>query len=61
MRIDPILGVVTWRPKPSQAGVHQVDVLVEDSHGDGSALRFEVTVTATPGDSGEPPPPAAVP
>jgi hypothetical protein len=61
MRIDPILGVVTWRPKPSQAGVHQVDVLVEDSQGDGSALRFEVTVTATPGDSGEPPPPAASP
>lgn len=61
MRIDPILGVVTWHPKPSQAGVHQVDVLVEDSHGDGSALRFEVTVTATPGDSGETPPPAASP
>ena len=58
MRIDPILGVVTWRPKPSQAGVHPVDVLVEDSHGDGSALRFEVTVTSTPGDSGEPPPAA---
>jgi hypothetical protein len=59
MRIDPILGVATWRPKPGQAGVHQVDVIVEDSHGDGSALRFEVTVTATQGDSGEPPPPAA--
>lgn len=58
MRIDPITGVVTWHPEPGQAGVHQVDVLVEDSHGDGSALRFEVTVTATPGDSGEPPPAA---
>jgi len=63
MRIDPIMGVMTWRPKPSQAGVHPVDVLVEDSHGDGSALRFEVTVTATPGDSEESgeAPPAATP
>jgi len=63
MRIDPVLGVATWRPKPSQAGVHPVDVLVEDSHGDGSALRFEVTVTATPGDSGDSgePPPADTP
>jgi hypothetical protein len=59
MRIDPILGVVTWHPKPSQAGVHQVDVIVEDSHGDGSALRFEVTVTATPGEEAEQPPAAA--
>ena len=58
MRIDPILGVVTWRPKPGQVGVHPVDVMVEDSHGDGSALRFEVTVTSTPGDSGEQPPAA---
>lgn len=57
MRIDPVLGVATWHPKPSQAGVHQVDVLVEDSHGDGSALRFEVTVTATAGEQ----PPAATP
>lgn len=58
MRIDPILGVATWRPKASQAGVHPVEVMVEDSHGDGSALSFNVTVTATPGDSGEPPPAA---
>ena len=59
MRIDPILGVVTWYPKPGQAGVHPVDVIVEDSHGDGSALRFEVTVTATPGEEAEQPPAAA--
>jgi len=59
MRIDPILGVATWRPKESQAGVHPVEVIVQDTHGDGSALRFEVTVTATPGDSGEQPPAAA--
>ena len=56
MRIDPLLGVATWRPKASQAGVHQVEVIVQDSHGDESALHFEVTVTATPGGSaGQPP------
>jgi len=59
MRIDPILGTVSWRPKPSQAGVHQVEVVVQDSQGDASALNFEVTVTATPGDSGEQPPAAS--
>jgi hypothetical protein len=56
MRIDPILGVATWRPKPSQAGVHPVEVIVQDAHGDASALRFEITVTAT---GSEEPPPAA--
>ena len=59
MRIDPILGVATWRPKESQAGVHPVEVIVQDTHGDGSALRFEVTVTATLADSGEQPPASA--
>jgi hypothetical protein len=58
MRIDPILGEATWRPKASQAGVHQIEVRVRDSHGDASALQFEVTVTATPGSSGEQPPAA---
>jgi hypothetical protein len=59
MRIDPILGIATWRPKASQAGVHEVEVVVQDPHGDGSALRFEVTVTTTPGGSGGQPPAAA--
>ena len=59
MRIDPILGVATWRPKASQAGVHQVEVIVQDSYGDGSTLAFEVTVTATPGGSAGQPPAAA--
>jgi hypothetical protein len=58
MQIDPITGVATWRPKASQAGVHPVEVMVVDSHGDGSALSFNVTVTATPGDAGEQPPAA---
>jgi hypothetical protein len=56
MRIDPILGVATWRPKPRQAGVHPVEVIVQDAHGDASALSFEITVTAT---GSEEPPPAA--
>ena len=59
MRIDPILGVATWRPKESQAGVHPVEVIVQDSQGDGSALHFEVTVTATLADSADQPPAAA--
>ncbi len=59
MRIDSITGVATWRPKASQAGVHPVEVMVVDSHGDGSALSFNVTVTATPGDADEQPPAAA--
>ena len=59
MRIDPVLGVATWRPKESQAGVHPVEVIVQDTHGDGSALRFEVTVTATPVDPGDQPPASA--
>lgn len=59
MRIDPILGVATWRPKESQAGVHPVEVVVQDGHGDGSALRFEVTVNATPVDPGDQPPASA--
>ena len=58
MSIDPILGEATWRPKASQAGVHQIEVMVRDSHGDASALQFEVTVTATPATSGEQPPAA---
>ncbi len=58
MSIDPLLGVATWRPKASQAGVHQIEVMVRDSHGDASALQFEVTVTATPGSSDEQPPAA---
>ncbi len=58
MRIDPILGVASWRPKASQAGVHQIEVRVRDSHGDASALQFEVTVTATSASSPEQPPAA---
>lgn len=62
MTIDPILGVVHWRPSASQAGTHAVEVRVEDGAGAVSGLRFEAEVAAgQPGDdagtseSGAPP------
>lgn len=58
MTIDPILGVATWRPGPGQVGVHPVQVEVVDSQGDGSALQFELTVTANPGEEASQPPAA---
>lgn len=59
MTIDPIYGVATWRPTKEQAGVHAIEVAVTDNHGDGSKLRFEVTVTAT--ESPAPPAGASAP
>jgi hypothetical protein len=47
MTIDPIYGVATWRPTKEQAGTHVIEVVVTDTHGDGSKLRFQVDVTAT--------------
>jgi hypothetical protein len=44
MKIDPISGELRWRPERTQGGSHPVEVVVEDAFGDGSALRFEVTV-----------------
>jgi len=54
MTIDPIYGIATWRPTKEQAGAHAIEIAVTDNRGDGSKLRFEVTVTAT-----ETPAPAA--
>jgi hypothetical protein len=47
MTIDPILGVVSWKPDASQAGKHPVEVGVKDGQGEGTTFLFEVTVTAT--------------
>lgn len=58
MTVDPILGTLNWRPSPDQAGTHPVEVAVEDDHGDSTSLRFEITVTATPGAPAEAPPAA---
>lgn len=52
MTIDPILGVVTWRPGPDQAGAHPVEVGVKDGAGEGTTFLFEVTVTASGGGFG---------
>jgi hypothetical protein len=61
MTIDPILGVVTWKPDAGQAGKHPVEVGVKDGQGEGTTFLFEVTVTATPGEpaQGAPALPAA--
>ena len=59
MTVDPLLGVVTWRPSTSQAGVHPVEIGVRDDHGDGSTFVFDVTVTASGGATPAPQPESA--
>ena len=56
MTVDPVLGVLTWRPSADQVGNFPVEVVVEDSHGDGTSLRFDLNVTTH-----EPEPAAAAP
>lgn len=46
MTINPILGEVQWQPRPDQAGVHPVEIAVEDSRGARSVQVFELTVGA---------------
>ncbi len=60
MSMDSLVGVLSWRPTAEQAGVHPVEVRVEDAHGDATALRFEVRVSATEV-SAEDAPPASAP
>jgi hypothetical protein len=48
MRIDPVRGVIEWRPRGGQAGVHPVAVVVSDSSRLETTQRFEVTVNAGP-------------
>lgn len=43
-QIDPVLGEITWTPTFQQAGVHPIEVVVEDGHGGEAKQRFEVTV-----------------
>ena len=50
MRIDEVLGEVTWRPERTQTGVHEVAVVVLDSTGLETTQRFQVSVN-----EGEPP------
>jgi len=46
MSIDPIGGVALWKPAESQVGTQTIEVQVTDRHGDGSKLRFDVTVNS---------------
>ena len=54
MTINPVLGEVRWQPRPDQAGVHPVEIAVEDSAGARAVQVFELTVG-----QGSTPPPAA--
>jgi hypothetical protein len=48
MSINAVNGEARWKPEASQAGKHTVEVIVEDSYGDGGALSFEVVVGLDP-------------
>jgi hypothetical protein len=47
MAVDPIRGVVRWKPGAGQVGAHPVDLAVEDPMGATTAQRFEITVRET--------------
>lgn len=53
MRVSSARGVVEWEPRPDQAGLHPVEIVVEDSDGSEARQRFELTIGT--------PPPAAAP
>ena len=55
MSIDPVMGVALWKPTESQAGTQAIEVQVTDRAGDGSKLRFEVTVSAFDKPAEQPP------
>jgi hypothetical protein len=44
MQIDAKTGEVRWTPSFDQAGGHQVEIVVQDSFGDGNAIAFDVKV-----------------
>ena len=45
MRLDPVLGTVSWTPAQDQAGVHEVEIYVVDSKGAEGAQHFEIRVS----------------
>jgi len=53
MRVDSVLGKVTWQPTPDQAGVHPIEIAVSDSEGATSVQQFEITVKTE--ESAQPP------
>jgi len=56
MSINPVLGQLRWQPRVDQAGVHPVEIAVEDSGGARTVQSFELTVG-----SGAPVPAAPAP
>jgi hypothetical protein len=51
MKINPVLGEVTWAPRPDQAGNHDVEVVVEDSGGARTIQAFDLVVAEAVTDS----------
>jgi hypothetical protein len=51
MAVDPVSGVVRWKPSADQVGAHRVDLAVEDPMGAATAQRFEITIRETEGES----------
>jgi len=44
MKIDPLLGEITWKPGREDAGTHPVEVEVDDLRGGRSVQTFELTI-----------------
>jgi hypothetical protein len=55
LQVDAVSGRLTWKPEPGTTGTHPVEVAVADSLGAESALRFELTVSASDVAEGAPP------
>jgi hypothetical protein len=53
MTIDPVLGVVTWRPNDSQLGRHEAEVVVSDGHGGETHQKIELRLTDSSGSGGD--------
>jgi len=51
MAVDPVRGVVRWKPGADQVGAHPVDLAVEDPMGATTAQRFEITIRETGNES----------
>ena len=58
MAIDPVLGVVTWRPQESQVGRHEAEVVVSDGQGGETHQKFELTLSQAANDTPASPSPA---
>jgi len=56
MRIDEVLGELTWTPEAEQAGTHPVELRVVDSAGSEAGQAFEITVSLSePEEAGQAP------